>query len=124
MPMMKRVLGLDLGSHSLKAVELHQTFRGLEPVQFRVQPRNPDGSTSLADEIRQLIEIHQLPTEHVTCALSSDRLSLHRLELPFTDRKRLSQTVPFEVDISTPSPLQSMLSTAVPRSTGKSLPNS
>ena len=31
MPMMKNVLGLDLGSHAIKAVELRQTLRGLEP---------------------------------------------------------------------------------------------
>ena len=36
MPMMKNVVGLDLGSHTVKAVELRQTLRGLEPVQQRV----------------------------------------------------------------------------------------
>ena len=43
MPIMKSVLGLDVGSHSVKAVELRQTFRGLEPAQMRVHPRaDPD----------------------------------------------------------------------------------
>ena len=41
MPMMKNVLGLDLGSHTIKAVELKQTLRGLEPVQV---VRHPDAS--------------------------------------------------------------------------------
>jgi general secretion pathway protein L len=108
MPMMKRVLGLDLGSHSLKAVELRQTFRGLEPVQFRMQPRGPEGTT-LASELRQFIEVHQLPTDHVTCALSSDRLSLHRMTFPFTDRKRLAQTVPFEVEGQIPFDLEDIV---------------
>ena len=39
MPIMKNVLGLDLGSHSIKGVELRQTLRGLEPVQLRLHPR-------------------------------------------------------------------------------------
>ena len=39
MPVLKTVLGLDLGSHSLKAVEFRQTLRGVEAVQLRTLPR-------------------------------------------------------------------------------------
>jgi len=33
--MMRRILGLDLGSHTIKAVELRQTLRGIEVGQLR-----------------------------------------------------------------------------------------
>ena len=35
MPILRNVLGLDLGSHAIKAVELQQGFRSLEAVQVR-----------------------------------------------------------------------------------------
>lgn len=108
MPTMKRVLGLDVGSHALKAVEIRQTFRGLEPVQFRVQPRGL-GDSDLEAELREFIATHQLPTEHVVCAVASDRLTLHQLKLPFRNRKQLKQTVPFQVEGQIPFDLEDVV---------------
>ena len=108
MPMMKNVLGLDLGSHSIKAVELRQTLRGLEPVQLRLHPR-VDSEVGLAEEVRRLIRLHHLPVEHVVCALPGDRLSSRRLDFPFRDRKKLRQAVPFEVEGEVPFAIEDLL---------------
>jgi type IV pilus assembly protein PilM len=97
MPMMKNVLGLDIGSHTIKAVELRQTLRGLEPVQLRVHPR-ADAEAPLSESLRRFVRMHQLSTEHITCALPGDKVSSRRLEFPFGDRKKLSQAVPFETE--------------------------
>ena len=40
MPILKNVLGLDLGSHSLKAVEIQQSLRTLEAVHVRAAKRS------------------------------------------------------------------------------------
>ncbi|MEE8580776.1 MAG: pilus assembly protein PilM [Myxococcota bacterium] len=108
MPMMKNVLGLDLGSHALKAVELRQTFRGVEPVQLRVQPRT-DPEAPLDELLSRFIRLHQLPTEHVVCAIPGDRLSGRRLELPFRDHRKLKQAVPFEIEGKIPFALEDVL---------------
>ena len=105
---MKNVLGLDLGSHSIKAVELRQTLRGLEPVQLRLHPR-VDSEVGLAEEVRRLVRLHHLPVEHVVCALAGDRLSSRRLEFPFRDRKKLRQAVPFEVEGEVPFAIEDVL---------------
>ena len=75
MPILKNVLGLDVGSHGLKAVEVRQTLRGFEAVQ-----------------------LHRLPVEHVVSALPGDRISSRRLSFPFRDNKKLAAAVPFEVE--------------------------
>lgn len=108
MPLMKNVLGLDVGSHTLKAVELRQTLRGLEPVQLRVHPR-ADPEAELAEVLQRFLRMHQLSTDHVACALPSDRLSSRRLEFPFRDRKRLIPAVPFEVESQTPFNLEDVV---------------
>jgi general secretion pathway protein L len=108
MPMMKNVLGLDLGSHSIKAVELRQTLRGLEPVQLRMHPRG-HADDDLPDQLRRLIRLHHLPVEHVICALAGDRLSTRRLDFPFRDHKKLRQAVPFEVEGEVPFPVEDIL---------------
>ncbi len=108
MPMMKNVLGLDLGSHSFKAVELRQTLRGLEPVQLRLHPR-AHSEPELPEALRRFIRLHHLPVEHVVCALAGDRLSSRRLDFPFRDRRKLAQAVPFEVEGEVPFAIEDIL---------------
>jgi Tfp pilus assembly PilM family ATPase len=97
MPMLKNVLGLDLGSHSIKAVELQQTFRGASAAQLRSLPRVGD-EVALPEVIRRFVQLHHLSTAHVVSALRADRISSRRLSFPFSDRRKLDQAVAFEVE--------------------------
>ena len=92
MPIMTSVLGLDLGSHTLKAVELRQTLRDVEPVQLRIHPR-PAPDAPLAELLQRFVRMHQLPTDRIVASVPGDRLSVRRMEFPFRDRKRLAQAV-------------------------------
>lgn len=108
MQIMTSVVGLDLGSHTIKAVELRQTLRGVETAQLRIHPRpTPDGP--LTELLPRFFRMHQLPTDRVISAVPGDRLSVRRMEFPFRDRKRLAQAVPFEVEAETPFDLAEVL---------------
>jgi type IV pilus assembly protein PilM len=106
-PILKNVLGLDLGSHSLKAVELQQSLRSLETVHVRAVPRSEE--RPLPDVLRRFVEVHRLATDHVVTALRGDRLSVRRLEFPFGERRRLTQAVPFEVEDTLPFDMDQVL---------------
>jgi general secretion pathway protein L len=108
MPMMKNVLGLDAGSHSIKAVELRQTLRGLEPVQMRVHPRTDD-EEPIGEAILHFVRMHSMSTEHVISSLPGDRITTRRLEFPFRDRKKLASAVPFEVEGEIPFDLDDVV---------------
>ncbi len=99
--MARRVLGLDIGSHSVKAVELRQTLRDLTLVQLRSFAID-DPAPALATELRQLIAAHDLPTQNVIVSVAGDRLSTRRLSFPFRDRRKLTAAVPFEVEAQVP----------------------
>ena len=103
---MRKVLGLDLGSHSVKAVEIHQTLQGLVVAQQRALPLGEEEGAPLEDQLREFAREHGLATEHVICALPGDRLSSRRLAFPFRDGKRLSQAVPYEVEGQVPFDLE------------------
>jgi len=103
--MARRILGLDLGSHAVKAVEFRQTLRGVEVAQLRSLPLD-DPSPSLAGEIRDFIQMHDLPTEHVVVSLAGDRVSTRRLSFPFRDRRKIGPAVPFEVEAQVPFDLE------------------
>jgi general secretion pathway protein L len=99
--MARRILGLDLGSHAVKAVEFRQTLRGVEVAQLRSLPLD-DPSPALATELRGFVQMHDLPTEHVVVSLAGDRVSTRRLTFPFRDRRKIGPAVPFEVESQVP----------------------
>ena len=103
--MARRILGLDIGSHTVKAVEFRQTLRELEVVQLRELPI-VEPAPSLSSELRDFLQMHDLPTDHVVVALSGDRISTRRLGFPFRDRKKVGAAVPFEVEAQVPFDLE------------------
>jgi len=107
MAVLKSVLGLDLGSHSLKAVELQQTLRGVEVVQVRSLPRSPDEDP--AEQIRQLVRLHRPGIDHVVAAIPGDAVTSRRLAFPFRDKRKLGQAVPFAVEAELPFDLEQVV---------------
>ena len=97
----RSVLGLDVGSHTLKAVELRVSPRSLAPGQFRVHPRI-DSTTQVSEHLQRFVGMHKLATGHVATALPAGQLSTRRLEFPFSDSRRLAQAIPFEIEAETP----------------------
>jgi general secretion pathway protein L len=61
---------------------------------------------ALASELRDFIQMHDLPTEHVVVSLAGDRVSTRRLSFPFRDRRKIGPAVPFEVDAQVPFDLR------------------
>lgn len=106
--MSRGILGLDVGSYAIKAVELRQTLRELEVVQLRELPLGGSGQT-VAERLQELMRTHRLPTQHVVCALPADRLSNRVIEFPFRDRRKVAQAVPFEVESQVPFDLEDIV---------------
>ena len=105
----RSVLGLDLGSHSLKAAEIKISPRSLEPGAFRSQMRADAEAPWPAQLERFLSSSHsssrassKAPAEQIVCALPVSQLSTRRLDFPFSDTRRLDQAVPFEIEAETP----------------------
>ena len=101
MALLKNVLGLDLGSYGLKAVEIRQSLRSFEVLALRSNPC-PDGQSGDPDFLRDFIDHHRLTTEHVVAALRGDRISSRRLSLPFGEAKKITAAIPFEVEEDLP----------------------
>ncbi len=99
--MARRILGLDLGSFGLKAVELRQTLRELTVVQLRQLPLD-DPSPSLPNEISEFLQLHDLPLSGAVVALAGDRVSTRRLTFPFRDKRKIGPAVPFELEAQVP----------------------
>ena len=101
---MARILGLDLGRASVKAVLLDTSDRD-QPVQRVLEvprPAEGDRMETLRAALRELTAEPLGELDQVIVALPGPALATHVLTLPFSDVKRLEAALPFEVEAQLP----------------------
>lgn len=106
--MPQRILALELDAHEMKAAVIETTFRDYHIAGFYRDPVTLDGG-SLAAQVRAFLQRHQLQGTTVLSSLPGDLVSLRTFYLPFRDRKRLDQTVPFELEAQVPFGLEDVI---------------
>src|SRR5262245_36549503 len=108
---MARILGLDLGTYSIKAIGLTTTLRGYQVTGFWEQKLSPLGEGQTLDQVqaeaaRSIIQANRLHPDTIVCGVGGGRAITRLLHLPFTDKKKLEQVVPFEVGEQLPYDLE------------------
>lgn len=103
---MARILGLDLGSHSVKGLLLDTNSRGGPALRAWAEVRRaPEGerADTLRAALQELLARPELRgADQVVVALPGPSLATHQLSLPFSDPKRIEATIPFEVESQIP----------------------
>jgi len=106
----RSVVGLDVGSYSLKLAELAAGLRGAKLVRFAELPL-PQAAPS--EEIEATIQLwlqgRGLSPEVLVTALSTERLTQRHLRFPFAGAKRVSAAIAYEIDEELPVPLTSVV---------------
>ncbi len=98
--MPNHTLALDVGPHTLRAALVERTLRSQRVLGLYAHPRAPGGD--LAGDLRALAAHHGIVWDEVVSVLPGDLVTHRILALPFHDRKRLEQTVPFELEAHLP----------------------
>ena len=106
--MPQRVLALEFDAHELKAAVLETSFRDYKVIGFYREPVVAADGT-LAEQLRGFVQRHELEATTVVSSLPGDLVSLRTFFLPFRDRKRLDQTVPFELETQVPFGLDEVI---------------
>jgi general secretion pathway protein L len=102
--MPNRTLALDVGSTTIRGVVVESTLRSQRILGVYATPRTPGGN--LAADLRTLAATHGLHWDEAVSVLPGDAVTHRILTLPFHDRKRLDQTVPFELESHLPFELE------------------
>jgi general secretion pathway protein L len=96
---MARILGLDLGSYSVKALLLEAAFRGSVVKKFsEVRLVGDDRALALKAALEHLALDRGLIADQVAVALPGLGAAVQVLTLPFNNEKQVEQTLPFEVE--------------------------
>lgn len=111
--MATKIVGLDLGTHTVKVCELVTTFRNFELVGFGHEPvgavdEAPDFE-ALAAAAHRLLERRGLLNETLMCALPPGMTATTSLDLPFDQPKKIEAVLPMQLDDLLPVPVDDVV---------------
>ena len=105
--MATKIIGLDLGTHTVKVCEMISTFRNFELVGYGTElvVSQAGGSPDFSDialAAKTLLDRRGLSSETLMCSLPPGLASTTLLELPFDQPKKIEAVLPFQLDEAIP----------------------
>jgi type IV pilus assembly protein PilM len=109
--MAKSVVGVDLGSTSLKVIELHGTWTGYEVVKAAERRLPTDHGAAcppelLAQALTEVLSAHAIKPTHVVSAIPAHASFVRNLHLPFRDLRKIREVLKFEMEPHIPYPVE------------------
>src|SRR5690349_24577856 len=110
----KAVVGLDIGSSAVKAIELKPSGKGFKVTAFAVEPVPPDSivdgaiidGTAVADAIRRLFENKAFRSKDVAASLSGNAVIVKKINLPVMTEADLGESILWEAEQYIPFDVQ------------------
>jgi type IV pilus assembly protein PilM len=110
----KAVVGLDIGSSAVKAVELKPAGKGFKVVAFGIEAVPPDSivdgaiidGAAVADAIRRVFENKAFKTKEVAASLSGNAVIVKKINLPVMTEAELAESIYWEAEQYIPFDIQ------------------
>ena len=111
----KAIVGLDIGSSAVKAVELKPAGKTYKVTAFGAEPLPPDtivdgaiiDSTAVADAIRRLFDANKaFKSKDVCASLSGNAVIVKKITLPVMTETELGESIHWEADKYIPFDIQ------------------
>jgi len=110
----KAVVGLDIGSSALKAVELKAAGKSYRVTAFAHEPLPPDSivdgaiidGTAVAEAIRRVFESKAFKTKDVAASLSGNAVIVKKISLPVMTASELDESIYWEAEQYIPFDIQ------------------
>jgi type IV pilus assembly protein PilM len=110
----KPIVGLDIGSSAVKAVELKPSGKGYKVAAFGVEAIPPDSivdgaiidGTAVADAIRRLFESQAFKSREVAASLSGNAVIVKKISLPVMTEADLGESIFWEAEQYIPFDVQ------------------
>jgi type IV pilus assembly protein PilM len=110
----KPLVGLDIGSSAVKAVELKPGGRTYKVVNYGSEPLPSDSivdgaindAGAVADAIRRLFDSRQIRTKEVAASLSGSAVIVKKITLPLMSDAKLAESIAWEAEQYIPFDIQ------------------
>lgn len=112
------LIGLDIGSSSIKMVQLKPSGKGFALVSYAVQEISDEAvedidpdlkPTVLAEGLRRLYKEKKLSNRNVVTAVSGDAVIVRYIKLPFMTQDELKNVISYEAEQHIPLPIDQVV---------------
>lgn len=111
--MAQTVIGLDIGATSIKMIRLEASLFRFEFIDFSEHPLPANVDLPWEQLVTNVLQVlfsdRGMKADRVVASLPGRHVSARILTLPFSDRKKIDQTLPFEIEGLIPLPLEDIL---------------
>src|SRR5512139_1221267 len=102
----KEIVGLDIGSSSIKLVDLKEIKNGYRMQNLAISPLPPEAivdgalmdSVTIIDTIRDLISNSKTKTKDVVTSVSGHSVIVKKISLPFMTEAELEESIQWEAE--------------------------
>lgn len=102
----KDVIGIDIGSSSVKLVQLREAKGSYQLVGLGMALLSPDAivdnaimdSSSIVDTIRNLVESQKLKTKNVAASISGHSVIIRKIQLPIMTEEEMETSIQWEAE--------------------------
>ena len=110
----KSLVGLDIGSSAVKAIELKPVGKGFRVLAIGVEPVPPDSivdgaiidGAAVADAVRRLFANNKFKAKDVVASLSGNSVIVKKITLPAMTEAELSESIYWEAEQYIPFDIQ------------------
>jgi type IV pilus assembly protein PilM len=110
----KSLVGLDIGSSAVKAIELKPAGKGYKVAAFGSEAVPPDSivdgaiidGTAVVDAIRRVFESRNIKTKEVAASLSGNAVIVKKIALPSMTEAELAESIYWEAEQYIPFDIQ------------------
>ena len=110
----KAIVGLDIGSSAVKAIEVKSVGKGYRVIGFGSEPVPPDSivdgaiidGAAVADAVRRLFDSRGIKTRDVAASLSGNAVIVKKITLPVMTEAELAESIYFEAEQYIPFDIQ------------------
>lgn len=102
----KNIIGLDIGSSSIKLVELKENKKGFELVNFGMVPLPAEAiidcalinSSAVVEAIRELLNTLKVKSKYVATSVSGHSVIIKKISLPVMTEQELEESIHWEAE--------------------------
>src|SRR5262249_23353703 len=102
----KHLVGVDIGTHSIKVVRLKQKGKGYQLLNFGIMPLRPEAmvdgniaeAEALVEAIRNLMRTEKITSKEVATAVSGQSVIVKRIRVPQMTEKELTEAIQGEAE--------------------------
>lgn len=102
----RNAIGLDIGSSSVKLVQLKETKKGVQLLNFSMAPLPSEAivdgalmnATAVVDTIQGMVSAQKLKTKEVAISLSGNSIIIKKIGLPAMTPEELDESIKWEAE--------------------------